>query len=277
MPMETIISRDKTILLDRPRIMGVLNVTPDSFSDGGKFLNPEIAVRHARQMVEEGADIIDVGGESTRPGPQGISVPEELERVMSVVERLVKEISVPISIDTQKPEVADEALGIGVHMLNDISGLRSPKMLTIAAKHNVPTIIMHMQGTPETMQKNPQYENVVEEIAEELCKQAAQAKAAGIDQVIVDPGIGFGKTLEHNLQILKHLKRFTDLGYPLMVGPSRKGFLGKILGTEVHDRLEGTLAAVVVSVMHGANIVRVHDVKECARALQIVHAIQTVL
>ncbi|TSC68877.1 MAG: dihydropteroate synthase [Parcubacteria group bacterium Gr01-1014_66] len=260
--------------LHYPALMGVLNVTPDSFSDGGKFFSPEVAVTHAKKMVASGAEIIDIGGESTRPGAQPISAEEELRRVLPVIEALVSEIRVPFSIDTMKPEVAEEAFKRGVHVLNDISGLRDERMRKVAAKYNVPVVIMHMQGTPETMQLSPSYGNVVAEIKRYLAAQARFAKESGIEQIIIDPGIGFGKTVEHNLTIIKHLAEFKELGYPLLIGPSRKGFIGKILNREVNQRLAGTLAVVTACVLSGADIIRTHDVKECKDAMIIANTIK---
>jgi len=262
--------------LEHPLVMGVLNVTPDSFSDGGQFFSPDKAIAHAKQMVKNGADIIDIGGESTRPRSKRISKEEELRRVLPVIDILLKEPQIPLSIDTIKPEVADECLKLGVHILNDVTGLRNEQMIEVAARYNVPTIIMHMQGTPETMQVHPTYGEVIEDIKTHLKEQAQKAQAAGISQVIIDPGIGFGKTVEHNLAIIKNLRSFKELGYPLLVGPSRKTFMGKILNLEAQDRLEGTLAAVTACVLNGADILRVHDVKECKRAITIAHAIKSV-
>jgi len=273
--MNNILScRDIKLKLNRPIIMGILNVTPDSFSDGGKFFSKEKAIAHAKQMVADGADIIDIGGESTRPNSTRISKEEELRRVLPVLKILLKEVKVPISIDTMKSEVAEACLTAGAHLLNDVTGLRNKKMVEVAARHNVPTIIMHMQGTPETMQLNPKYTNVIKEIKDYLLRQAKAAEKAGIKQIIIDPGIGFGKSLEHNLTIIKHLAQFQELGYPLLVGPSRKSFIGKILQVEADQRLEGTLAAVTACVLNGANIIRVHDVKESKRAAIIADAIK---
>lgn len=273
--MKTIVCRDITLALERPLIMGVLNVTPNSFNDGGKFFSPKATITHAKQMIADGADIIDIGGESTRPGSVRISKEEELRRIIPIIELLLKEPPIPISIDTMKPEVAEECLKRGVHILNDITGLRNERMIKVAARYNVPTIIMHMQGTPETMQINPAYTDVIEEIKIYLETQAQKAKEAGIDQIIIDPGIGFGKTVEHNLTIIKHLQTFKELGYPLLIGPSRKAFIGKILNLDVDQRLEGTLAAVTACVLNGADILRVHDVKECKRAIAIADAIKS--
>ena len=258
----------------RTLIMGILNATPDSFSDGGLFVDADKAVNHAKQMVNDGADIIDVGGESSRPGSEPVSEEEELRRVKPVIKRLVKEVNVPISIDTYKPKVAEECIKSGAHLVNDITGLRNKKMIKVAAKYKVPVVIMHMKGMPKCMQQNPVYKDVVKEIKDFLGERASEAKKAGILEVIIDPGIGFGKTTEHNLQILKRLNEFKSLGCPILSGPSRKSFIGNITGLPVDKRLEGTLAAVSIAVMNGANIVRVHDVKECKRAVQIADAIR---
>jgi dihydropteroate synthase len=259
---------------NKTTIMGILNVTPDSFSDGGEFLSVERAVEHALTMIEEGTDIIDIGGESTKPGSEPVSEKEELNRVMPVIERLVQKTSIPISIDTYKPAVAEAALKAGAKILNDVTGLTNPRMVAVATKFKCPVVIMHMQGAPKTMQTNPHYNNVIDEIKTFFKEQIANAKAAGITDIILDPGIGFGKTLEHNLIILKRLREFTDLSYPLLVGPSRKSFIGKLTGdASASDRLEGTLASIVTARLNGASIVRVHDVLACRRALQVTDAI----
>jgi len=264
----------KLVLTNHPLLMGILNVTPDSFSDGGKFIDAEIAVRHAQQMVADGADIIDVGGESTRPGSDPVSVDEELRRVLPVIRQLITKIKVPISIDTMKPEVADAALEAGASMLNDVTGLRNERMIEVAARHHVPVVIMHMLGTPKTMQANPSYDDVVMDVAQYLRMQAEKAKAAGITQIILDPGIGFGKTVEQNLLLIKNIATFKKLGYPVMMGVSRKSFIGKLTSVEdAGDRLSGTIAAVTVCVLNGADIIRVHDVKECKRAVMVAGAI----
>ena len=269
-----LVCREYTLSFEKTLIMGILNVTPDSFSDAGLFNNVETAVAHAIQMVTEGADVIDIGGESTRPGSEPLSEKEEIERVLPVVQRLRKEISVPLSIDTYKPKVAEACLKEGAHLINDITGLKNPELRNIIAKHDVPVILMHMKGTPKTMQQNPEYHDLLREIRDFFDQQITVARQEHIQQIIIDPGIGFGKTLEHNLQILKHLTVFEELGCPILVGPSRKSFIGKITGLPVTERLEGTIAAVAVSVMNGAHIVRVHDVKECKRAVQIADAIR---
>lgn len=257
--------------------MGVLNVTPDSFSDGGLFLDSEKAITHAKQMAEEGADIIDIGGESTRPGSDPVSVQEELERVIPVIEGLKSKINVPLSIDTYKPEVAQECLQLGVHLVNDITGLQSKEMRNVVAKHKASAVVMHMQGKPKSMQENPTYKDVVNDIKTFFQERIAEAREAGIQDIILDPGIGFGKTAEHNLQILKRLHEFTDLGFPILVGPSRKSFISKVTGVVESERLEGSLAAVAIAVMNGAAMVRVHDVKETKRAIQMMDAIKNSL
>lgn len=263
-----------SLTFDRALIMGVLNVTPDSFYDGGNFLSLENAARHALRMILEGADIIDIGGESTRPGSESVPEDEELRRVLPIIENLAPKVKVPLSIDTIKPRVADACLNAGASIINDITGLQNEEMAAIAKKHDVPIAIMHMQGTPKSMQKNPQYGDVVRDIKEFFISQAKSAKKKGIRNIILDPGIGFGKTTEHNLQILKRLEEFSDLGHPLLIGPSRKSFIGNISGLEAKERLEGTLAALSVGVFNGAHIVRVHDVKEAKRAAMITDAIR---
>jgi len=260
---------------NRTLIMGVLNITPDSFSDGGLFVDLDKAVKHAKQMLKDGADIIDIGGESTRPGSEPITEEEELQRVNPVVRELIKKVNVPISIDTYKPKVAEKCLESGAHLVNDITGLGNKEMIKLAAKYKVPVVLMHMKGMPKDMQENPVYNDVVKEIKDFLSGRINEAKKAGIKDIIIDPGIGFGKTTEHNLQILKRLNEFKDLGCPVLVGPSRKSFIGSITGLPVNERLEGTLASVAIAVMHGANIVRVHDVKECKRAVQIADAVKS--
>lgn len=247
-------------------IMGVLNVTPDSFSDGGQFFTIDYALARARQLVAEGADIVDIGGESTRPGSNAVDEDEELNRVAPVIEQLAREITVPISIDTYKPAVANACLERGAGMINDISGLRydNGKMLEVAATHQVPVCIVHMQGLPKTMQQEPQYDDLVAEIKGFFSERIKVAKSAGIkdENIILDPGIGFGKTVEHNLILLQRLNEFSDLGFPLLIGTSRKSFIGKISDLPAEERLEGTIASNVLAVMMGAKIVRVHDVLE---------------
>jgi dihydropteroate synthase len=266
--------RDFTLPLDRTLLMGVLNVTPDSFSDGGRFLDPGEAVRHAQRMVEEGADLIDAGGESSRPGSDPVSGEEEWRRLRPVLEGLLRELRVPISVDTCKPEVAGRALALGAHMLNDIAGLRDPAMIETVASHGAAVVIMHMKGEPKTMQQMAEYEDVAAEVKMFLGRQAARAAAAGIGGIVIDPGLGFGKTPRHSFEILRRLPELVELGYPVLIGPSRKSFIGHVTGAPVEERLDGTLAAVTAAVLGGAHIVRVHDVKQCRRAVQVAEAIR---
>jgi len=261
----------------RTLIMGILNVTPDSFSDGGRFFKLKDALSHAKQMAADGADIIDVGGESTRPGSEPVPLEEELRRVIPVIKAIRQEIDTPISIDTYKAEVAEQALEAGANLVNDISALRfDDRMKAVVAKYEVPVVLMHMRGTPQTMQQNPTYEDPVKEIIAFLHERIEVATAAGIsrEKIIIDPGIGFGKLGRHNLEILKRLAEFRVLGRPILVGTSRKAFIGQILKTDVSQRLEGTIASVIISVMNGADIVRVHDVKPVKRAIGIADAIK---
>ncbi len=259
-------------------IMGVLNVTPDSFSDGGLYNRRDVAVEHALRLADEGADIIDIGGESTRPGSEPVSPDEEIRRTIPVIELLAKKINIPISIDTCKAAVAKRALDAGSSMVNDISGLRfDPEMPEVVARHKVPIVIMHIKGNPKDMQVNPEYEALIPEIMDYLRGSIRLAVDSGIneDMIIIDPGIGFGKTFDHNLEILKNLNEFALLGKPLLVGPSRKAFIGKILGDlPASDRLEGTAAAAAIAIMNGANIIRVHDVKEMVRVARVADAIR---
>ncbi|MEJ5377124.1 MAG: dihydropteroate synthase [bacterium] len=260
----------------RTLVMGVLNVTPDSFSDGGRFYDPVKAIQHGLKMAKEGADIIDVGGESTRPGSEPISAQEEIKRVIPVIEALASEIQVPISIDTYKSEVAARALEAGAAILNDISALRfDPQMVKLVAEQNVPVILMHMLGTPKDMQLDPRYEDVVGEILDFLNQRIQWAMSYGVaaEQIIVDPGIGFGKTLEHNLTILKNLSKFRSLGRPILIGTSRKSFIGKILGADVDQREDGTAATVALGICNGANIVRVHDVARMVAVVRVTDAV----
>ncbi len=263
-----------SLSFDKTVVMGVLNVTPDSFSDGGLFVDVETAVSRAKQMVSEGAGIIDVGGESTKPGSEPVSADAELARVAPVIKRLVAELEVPISIDTMKPLVARECLELGVHLVNDVTGLRDAKMAEVAASFNSPVVIMHMQGEPKTMQQNPSYTDVVSDVLGFFRERIKKAEDAGVKDIVIDPGIGFGKTTSHNLQLLKRLSEFKELGKPILVGPSRKSFIGNISGLPVNERLVGTLAAVSIAVLNGANLVRVHDVLQCKRASEIAEAIR---
>ena len=265
---------EHALSLDRTLIMGVLNVTPDSFYDGGRFFELDKAMGQAERLVAEGADILDIGGESSRPGSDPVSAEEELERVAPVIEGLASKLNVPISIDTYRPETAARCLDLGATMVNDITGLRDPAMREVVARHNVPAVIMHMQGEPKTMQQSPKYDDVVADVKDFLSRRARDAHAAGVRQVIVDPGIGFGKTVAHNMELLRRLEEFKDSPYPLLIGVSRKSTIGKITGADPDERLPGTLAATAIAVLHGANIVRVHDVKECKQAVRLAEAIK---
>lgn len=262
-------------LSSRTFIMGILNVTPDSFSDGGKYLSTETAIERALEMIEDGVDFIDVGGESTRPGSTPVPVEEEMRRVLPVVEGLTKKTSIPISIDTTKAKVAEEALKCGAVIVNDISAMNfDPEMVDVITKHNATVILMHIKGTPQNMQNNPEYNDVMSEILEYLQKSINLANKKGVKQIIVDPGIGFGKKLEHNIEIFKRLSELKILGYPILVGPSRKSFIGQILELPIDQRLEGTAASVAISILRGANIVRVHDVKEIKRVVKIIDTLK---
>lgn len=267
-------------LSERTLIMGILNATPDSFSDGGLFRSRQAAVARGLEMVEEGADIIDIGGESTRPGAETISVNEELERVIPVIQELARLTDVPISVDTSKAVVADEAVKAGAAMVNDVTGLRGDAaMAGVAARHGVPVVVMHIRGTPRDMQHAPRYDSLIEEICAWLREGAELALAAGVrrESIILDPGIGFGKTLEHNLEILARLGEIKNLGYPLLVGPSRKSFIGTLTGGLPPDqRVEGTAAAVTACILNGADIVRVHDVRAMVRVARVADAIRRV-
>ena len=248
----------------RTTVMGVLNVTPDSFSDGGDWLDPDRAVRRARAMIREGAHLVDVGGESTRPGARPVSADEEIRRVIPVLERLARE-NILVSIDTSKARVAEAAFRAGAKILNDITALRGdPGMARAAARAKVAVILMHMKGTPRSMQRNPQYRDVVKEIMAFFREILKNAWRAGIsrDKIILDPGIGFGKSPEHNLEILRRLDEFRSLGRPLAIGTSRKSFIGRALGRRVDDRASGTAATVAAAILRGAAVVRVHDVRE---------------
>jgi dihydropteroate synthase len=259
-------------------VMGVLNVTPDSFSDGGRFLDHEAAVTHGIRMAEEGAAILDVGGESTRPGSDAVTVEEEVARVIPVIKRLAAEVvEVPVSIDTRKPQVARAALDAGAVVVNDVSGAREPGMLDVVAASGAGLVLMHMLGEPKTMQVEPRYEDVVREVRAYLAERLEAAEAAGIDRdrLAVDPGFGFGKTYEHNLELMRDIDRFLDLGVPVVVGPSRKSFIGTALGdAPVAERLEGTIGAAAWMAGRGAHVVRVHDVGPVVRALRVVDAIR---
>ncbi len=260
--------------LSKPRVMGIVNVTPDSFSDGGKFNTTEKAIEHALQLVEEGAEILDIGGESTRPGATPVPLDEELKRVIPVIEGL-RDVGVPLSIDTYKPEVMQAAITAGADIVNDVCALREPQALEIVAASQVGVCLMHMQGRPQTMQADPQYDDVVSEVRNFLKARLDAAEQAGIDRsrIVLDPGFGFGKRTAHNLTLLNHLNDIQALGLPLLIGISRKSVLGQVVGSSVDERIHASIAASVVSVMKGANIVRVHDVKPTIDALKIVQAV----
>ncbi len=256
--------------------MGILNVTPDSFSDGGKFLDHDAAVCRAHEMVDHGADIIDIGGQSTRPGSEPVSLEHEISRTAPVIEAIAEALDVPVSIDTYQAGVARRALEAGASIINDISGLRfDPEMARVAAGAGVPVVLMHIRGTPRDMQMDPVYEALVPEVMDYLRGSIQIAKGVGLDKIIIDPGLGFGKTFDHNLEIIACLGEFAKMGYPVLVGPSRKAFIGAILGgVSENKRLEGTAAAVTACVLNGANIVRVHDVLEMAKVVAVADAIK---
>lgn len=257
-------------MLDRPLIMGVVNVTPDSFSDGGKYLDIRQAVAHARSLIAEGADMLDVGGESTRPGAQPVTLDEERRRVLPVVEALV-DCGVPLSVDTQKPQLMRQAVAAGAAMINDINAFCAPGALEAVADSQAALCFMHKQGDPQTMQHHPEYGNVVEEVLAYLRSRAAAAQAAGVagNRLVIDPGFGFGKTQEHNLALLRELGRFVALGWPVLAGLSRKSMLGRITGREVGERVFASVAAALIAVQNGAAIVRVHDVAATRDALAV--------
>ena len=261
----------------RPYIMGIANLTPDSFSADG-LLDTPYAMDFIEKMVRDGADIIDIGGESSRPGRKPISIAEELSRTIPIIKKAANKIKVPISIDTYKPEVARQALDHGAVMINDISGLRNPKMRKVVARYKAAVVIMHMKGNPCTMQKNPVYRSLIDEIIVYLDTSIKLALEAGIakDKIMIDPGLGFGKTVGHNLEIIKRLKEFKILGFPILIGPSRKSFIGKILNLEPKERIFGTVPACVSALGNGANMVRVHDVKEVKQAITIEEAINKI-
>ena len=264
----------RPLSLNRPRVMGVLNVTPDSFSDGGAFLGRDQAIRHAVEMVGDGADIIDVGGESSRPGADPVPLEEELERVIPVVEALRGELDCPISVDTYKPEVAREAVAAGAGLINDIRALQEPGAVQAIAELGVAVCLMHMQGRPRTMQEAPAYDDVVEEVAGFLDERRRAALDGGVaaERIVLDPGFGFGKTVEHNYAILRSLPRLSALGAPILVGMSRKSMVGKVTGRGAEERLAGSVAAASLAVWQGAQIVRAHDVGATVDAIRVVQA-----
>jgi dihydropteroate synthase len=270
--------RKRTLTLGKQTLlMGILNITPDSFSDGGFFFEKDKAVAHGLKMVEEGADIIDIGGESTRPGSKPLELEEELRRVIPVIESIAKGVDVPISIDTYKSDVAQRAIDAGADIINDISGLHfDPRLAQVAAREDIPLILMHIRGTPETMQKDVHYDSLFSEIIQYLKDSIQRAESNGVDpkKIIIDPGIGFGKTVLDNLLLIKNLDEFRILGKPILLGTSRKTFIGKILEAEVGERLEGTLSSIAIGVLKGAHIIRSHDVYQAKKAIAIADAIK---
>lgn len=265
-------------LVERTLVMAALNVTPDSFSDGGRYFEPQAAIEHGLFLAEKGADILDIGGESTRPGSRPLPWEEEIRRVLPVVAGLARQIQIPISIDTRKSQVAERAIDAGAEIINDISALRfDPRMAQVAVKTKAHVVLMHMQGEPETMQLQPQYGDLIGEIMDFFKDRLAFALSRGIapDRIILDPGLGFGKSIEkkHNLHILRNLARFKILGKPLLVGPSRKSFIGDILGLPPLERDEGTMGAVAVAILNGASMVRVHEVERMSRFIRVIDAV----
>lgn len=262
--------------LAKPLVMGIVNVTPDSFSDGGRYISTNKAVEYALQLVEEGAQILDIGGESTRPGATPAGLAEELLRVIPVIEALVKLVKIPLSIDTYKPQVMQAAVLAGVSMVNDIKAMQEPNALEVVSKSDVGICLMHMLGTPQTMQADPQYGDVVGDVKAFLIARLKASIDAGIDRnrILLDPGFGFGKRTEHNITLLQQLPLIVDIGQPVLVGLSRKSVLGQVLGDNQSDRVSASIAASVVAVMNGANVLRVHDVKATVDALKVVMAIQ---
>jgi dihydropteroate synthase len=263
------------LLLERPAVMGILNVTPDSFSDGGEFIEPAAAVRHAEGMAEQGAAIIDIGGESTRPGAQAVSEQQEIDRVIPVIEAVTSAVDVPVSVDTSKPAVMQAAVAAGAAMINDVRALREDGALEAAAALDVPVCLMHMQGEPRTMQQDPRYGDVVAEVTSFLRDRVAECIEAGVGRelLLVDPGLGFGKAPEDNVELLANLRQLDQIGLPVLVGISRKSTLGAITGRDVDQRLPASLAAAVMAVERGASIIRAHDVAETVDALKVVRTV----
>jgi dihydropteroate synthase len=263
--------------LKRPLVMGILNITPDSFSDGGMYLDSNAALKRADKMIEEGVDIIDIGGESTRPGSDTVSADEELKRITPIIEGIKKISDIAISIDTYKPEVMKEVIDMDIAMINDIYALQKPNAIDMIKKSNVGVCIMHMQGTPKTMQLNPTYKNVVSEVISFLEERANLIVNEGINKsrIILDPGFGFGKTFEHNIDLLQNIESFQSLNLPILVGLSRKSFIRKILNGDHDDHLSGSISAAILSVLKGARILRVHDIKETQSALKIIRIAQS--
>ena len=274
--VQTLDCNGRPLVLDRPRVMGIVNVTPDSFSDGGAHDNVDTAVAHGLRLAAEGADILDVGGESTRPGAEPVGVEEELRRVIPVIERLARECPLPISVDSSKPEVMRAAVAAGAGMLNDVHALRGEGALDAAASFATPVVLMHMQGEPRSMQAEPHYEDVVSEVFRFLAERIFAAEMAGIDKkrIVVDPGFGFGKNRDHNLALLAQLRRFEELGVPVLAGLSRKKTIGELTGrSDPRERVHGSVAAHLIAAQHGARLLRVHDVAATVDALQVWNAV----
>lgn len=261
--------------MDRTRVMGILNITPDSFSDGGRYFDPDAALRHGIEMVEQGADLLDVGGESTRPGSDPVSAEEEWRRIGPVIRSLGSKVDAPVSVDTMKREVASKAMEVGASIVNDVSGLRDPAMVRLVAGSRAGAVVMHMVGNPKTMQTHPEYTDVVRQVRSFLRERIQVLEAAGVDSeaIAVDPGVGFGKTQEHNLALLNHLDRLASLGHPVVVGVSRKSFIERLGGGEPAERLSGSLAAATLAVAKGAHVMRAHDVRETVRAMRVADAV----
>ncbi|MEX0646401.1 MAG: dihydropteroate synthase [Balneolaceae bacterium] len=270
--------RGRSLDMSSPHVMGILNATPDSFSDGGEFVTVQKAIDRIGTMLDEGAAIIDIGGESTRPGAEPVSSAEEMNRVIPIFEKAVSLFPEAIfSADTRKPEVAEQALKTGVHIINDVSGLQEPRLAELCSSYGAGYILMHTKGDPRTMQKNPVYEDVILEITDFFADRLQVLKKAGVLSVVIDPGIGFGKTLKHNLQIIAQLQNFTTFGYPVLMGASRKSMIGRLLESRpAGDRLAGTLAVHYHSLIKGAKILRVHDVKEAADSIRVFNALRSV-
>ena len=267
--------RGRIVDLGRAAVMGVLNITPDSFSDGGVFIEADKAVQHAVEMVQQGAAIVDIGGESTRPGATAVSAQEEMDRVLPVIEAIIPEISVPVSIDTSKPEVMRAAVDAGAGLVNDVNALQANGALEAASELGAAVCLMHMRGEPRTMQENPQYSDVVAEVMEFLHARIEAAITAGItrEKIVIDPGFGFGKTLDHNLVLLRELRQLQDLGVPVLAGLSRKSMIGMALGLPVEQRLHASVALALIAVQNGAKIVRVHDVAATVEAIRMWEAV----
>lgn len=274
--------RNREVVFDTPKVMGVLNITPDSFSDGGKFSDLELAIRQAESMVKAGATFIDVGGESTRPGAVAISLNEELDRVMPVIEKISNDLDVVVSVDTSKAQVMTQAVQSGAGMINDVRALRNEGALSAAINaandFNVPSCLMHMQGEPQSMQDKPQYHGVVREVIDFFEQRIEDCEKAGLERryILIDPGFGFGKTLDHNYQLLKHLQQFNSFRVPVLVGMSRKSMIGNLLKREINQRLAGNIATATIAATAGVEIIRVHDVVETMDAIKIVNKLRTI-